>query len=156
MNISTRLGAGLAGVAATATIAVFAAPQAAATVNSITVSGSATYTINTQYDLTAKLGGAGIGLLVYWSDNGKDISGPKVPWPVGEAHFSWTPTTAGQHLITCSQGGSTKTLIVNVIDPSQPGGGTGGGDGTGDGGGTGSGSSALGGLLGALTGSAGS
>ncbi|WP_280358081.1 hypothetical protein [Nocardia otitidiscaviarum] len=117
--LSRRIGTGIAGFAAAATISVFAAPQASATVDSITVSGS-DHVIDTEYQLSAKLSGAGIGLLVYWSDNGADISGPKVPWPVGEAHLSWTPTTPGRHLITCSQGGSTKTIEVWVRDPSQP------------------------------------
>ncbi|PSK27669.1 hypothetical protein C6575_30730, partial [Nocardia seriolae] len=99
--------------------------------------------------------GAGIGLLVYWSDNGKSLTpAGKVPWPVGYSSIDWTPTTAGQHLLTASQGGNTKTIAVTVSDPSQPGGGTGAG-GTG-GGNTGSAGSALGGLLGGLTGSAGS
>ncbi|NNH74728.1 hypothetical protein HLB23_33595 [Nocardia uniformis] len=118
-TFSRRIGTGVAGFATVAAVAVFAAPNASATVDSITVSGS-NHVINTEYALTAKLSGAGIGLLVYWSDNGKDISGPKVPWPVGEAHLDWTPTTAGRHLITASQGGSTKTIEVMVKDPSNP------------------------------------
>ncbi|MFJ9369075.1 hypothetical protein ACIRRA_32270 [Nocardia sp. NPDC101769] len=150
-----RIGAGVAGLATTAAVAVLAAPQAAATVDSVAISGSAPYTINTGYTLTANLSGAGIGLLVYWSDNGTSLTpAGKVPWPIGYSSIDWKPTTAGQHMITASQGGNTKTIIVNVTDPSQPGGGTGGG--TGGGGGTGSAGSALGGLLGGLTGSAGS
>ncbi|MFE3228364.1 hypothetical protein [Nocardia sp. NPDC059228] len=148
-----RIGAGVAGLVTTAAVAVLAAPQAAATVDSVAISGSAPYTINTGYTLTANLSGAGIGLLVYWSDNGASLTpAGKVPWPIGYSSIDWKPTTAGQHMITASQGGNTKTIIVNVTDPSQPG----GGGGTGAGGGTGSAGSALGGLLGGLTGSAGS
>ncbi|MFE2995906.1 hypothetical protein ACFXG4_12935 [Nocardia sp. NPDC059246] len=150
-----RIAAGVAGLATTAAVAVLAAPQAAATVDSVAISGTAPYTINTSYTLTANLSGAGIGLLVYWSDNGASLTNGVgiVPWPVGYSHVDWKPTTAGQHMITASQGGNTKTVIVNVTDPSQPGG---GGGGAGGGGGTGSAGSALGGLLGGLTGSAGS
>ncbi|MTE16562.1 hypothetical protein [Nocardia aurantiaca] len=157
--MSYRIGAGVAGLATAAAVAVFAAPGANATVDSVSISGTAPYTINTSYTLTANLSGASIGLLVYWSDNGTNLTpAGKVPWPIGYSSIDWKPTTAGQHLLTASQGGNTKTIIVNVTDPSQPGGGTGGsggGGGTG-GGGTGSAGSALGGLLGGLTGSAGS
>lgn len=73
-SISRRIGVGVAGLAATAAVAVLAAPQAAATVDSVSISGSAPYTINTGYTLTANLSGAGIGLLVYWSDNGKSLT----------------------------------------------------------------------------------
>ncbi|MET9491751.1 hypothetical protein [Nocardia sp. NPDC006630] len=157
-SLSRRIGAGVAGGAIAAAVAVFAAPQAGATVDSVTVSGSDPYTINTQYTLTAALSGAGIGLLVYWTDNGNTLTpAGKVPWPVGSSTLNWTPTTAGQHLITASQGGNVKTIVVNVVDPAHPGGGTtpptGG---TGGSAGTGSASGLLGGLLGGLTGSAGS
>ncbi|WP_405486401.1 hypothetical protein [Nocardia sp. NBC_00511] len=163
-SISRRIGAGVAGLAGVAAVAVLAAPQASATVDSVAVSGSAPYTINTGYTLTANLSGAGIGLLVYWSDNGTSLTpAGKVPWPIGYSSIDWKPTTAGQHVLTASQGGNTKTIIVTVSDPSQPGGGggttPGGGGGTTPGGGTGgtgSASSALGGLLGGLSGSAGS
>lgn len=148
--LSRRLGAGVAGFAAAASIAVFAAPNAGAAVETLTVSGT-NHEINKEYTLSATVGGAGIGLLVYWSDNGKDISGAKVPMPVGHASFPWTPTTAGKHLLTCSQGGSTKTIEVNVIDPANPGPGT-----PGNGGSTGSADKLLGGLLGSMSGSAGS
>ncbi|MEV6100547.1 hypothetical protein [Nocardia sp. NPDC051981] len=153
-----RIGASVAGLATAAAVAVLAAPQAAATVDSVAISGSAPYTINTSYTLTANLSGVGVGLLVYWSDNGANITNGLgvVPSPVGYSHVDWKPTTAGQHMITASQGGNTKTIIVNVTDPSQPGGGGGTGGGTGGSGGTGSAGSALGGLLGGLTGSAGS
>ncbi|MEV0033144.1 hypothetical protein [Nocardia sp. NPDC050793] len=147
--VGRRIGTGLAGFAAAAAVAVFAAPQAHATVDSITVSG-ADHTIDTTYTLRAKLSGAGIGLLVYWSDNGDQITGPKVPWPVGESSVSWTPKTPGQHLITASQGGSTKTIVVQVTDPSDPGD---PGDPGNPGGGTGSaGTGSAGKLLGSLFG----
>ncbi|MEU0544075.1 hypothetical protein ABZ319_29830 [Nocardia sp. NPDC005978] len=153
--LSRRLGAGVASLAAAASIAVFAAPNAAATVDSITVSGS-NHEINKEYTLSAKLSGAGIGLLVYWSVDGEDLSGPKVPMPIGQSSYPWKPTKAGKHLITCSQGGSTKTIEVTVVDPSNPGPVDPGNPGTpgGENGGTGS-AGGLGGLLGGLTGSAG-
>ncbi|WP_054815946.1 hypothetical protein [Nocardia arizonensis] len=118
-TIIRRLEAGLTGVAAMAAATVLLAPSAHATVDSVTVSGT-THLINTEYTLTAQLSGASIGLLVYWSDNGENITGPKVPWPVGVSTINWTPTTKGQHIITAAQGGSTKTVIVNVVDPSEP------------------------------------
>ncbi|MFF2557818.1 hypothetical protein ACFVUS_42965 [Nocardia sp. NPDC058058] len=153
--MSRRLGSSVAGIATAAAIVVLAAPQASATVDAITVSGSDPHTINTEYTLTANLSGAGIGLLVYWTDNGNDLSGPKVPWPVGFSSITWKPTTPGQHLLTASQGGSTKTIAVNVTDPANPGT-PGGGNPSTPGGSSGSASKGLGGLLGGLTGSAGS
>ncbi|WP_067568663.1 hypothetical protein [Nocardia acidivorans] len=160
-SISRRLGAGVAGIATAAAVVVLAAPQASATVDSITITGGDPHTINTEYTLTANLSGAGIGLLVYWTDNGNDLSGPKVPWPVGYSSITWKPTTAGRHLLTCSQGGSTKTIAITVVDPAipgTPGGGTPGtpGGGSGGSGSSGSAGKALGGLLGGLSGSAGS
>ncbi|MEV0297982.1 hypothetical protein [Nocardia sp. NPDC050710] len=143
-----RIAAGLAGLTTVTAIAVLAAP-AHATVDSVTVSGS-NHTVNGTYTLKAHLSGASFGLLVYWSDNGQDISGPKVPWPVGESSISWTPATKGQHLITASQGGSTKTIVVTVTDPSDPGDPGGGDPGNpgNPGGGTGSAGKALRGLFG--------
>ncbi|MEV6767830.1 hypothetical protein AB0N05_04280 [Nocardia sp. NPDC051030] len=149
-SMSRRFGAGVAGVAAAATVAVFAAPNANATVDSITVS-SATVQINKEYTLSADLSGAGIGLLVYWTDNDERLTpAGKVPWPIGKSNLSWTPKTAGQHIIVASQGGSTKSLVLTVTDPANP-----GTPGTPGGGDTGSAGKGLGGLLGSLTGSAG-
>ncbi|MFC9998452.1 hypothetical protein [Nocardia sp. NPDC127526] len=145
----SRIGGGIAGLATAAAVAVFAAPQAHATVDAVSVSGSAPYKINTEYTLTADLSGAGIGLLVYWSDNGENLTpAGKVPWPVGKSSITWKPSTEGQHLITASQGGSTKTIAITVVDPSKP---TEPGN---PGGGGGSVDKMLGGLLGSRTGSA--
>ncbi|MEV0249211.1 hypothetical protein AB0H76_21610 [Nocardia sp. NPDC050712] len=119
MNSMRRFGAGLTGLAVASAVVVLAAPQAHAAVESIAVSGSG-HAINTTYTLKATVGGAGFGLLVYWTDNGEDLSGPKVPWPVGESSIDWTPKTKGRHIITCAQGGSTKSLVVDVIDPADP------------------------------------
>ncbi|UGT39268.1 hypothetical protein LTV02_24710 [Nocardia yamanashiensis] len=152
-TFSHRMGAAVTSVAAAAAVAVIAAPQAQATVDAVAISGAAPYKIDTEYTLTANLSGAGIGLLVYWTDNGEKLE-PKagqVPWPVGEASIKWKPATAGQHLITAAQGGSTKTITVNVVDPSVP-----GNPGTPGGGDSGSASKGLGSILGGLTGSAGS
>ncbi|WP_433668797.1 hypothetical protein ACQP06_32855 [Nocardia sp. CA-136227] len=114
-----HLGAGLAALAiATGAVAVLAtheAPEAHATVDSITISGS-NWTVGQTYTLSADLSGASFGLLVYWEDNGNPITSPasKVPWPPYHSSTDWTPTTAGQHNITLKQGSSTKSLIVNV------------------------------------------
>ncbi|MFI2559329.1 hypothetical protein [Nocardia farcinica] len=157
MSITTqrglgRIGSTVAGLTAATAIVVFAAPHANATVASVTVSG-ATHQLGQTYTLKAKLSGASIGLLVYWTDNGQDISGPKVPWPVGESSIEWTPTTPGQHLITASQGGSTKTVVVNVIDPNAPDPDPDPDPGTDPGSGSSAGSGGLGDLLGGLAGS---
>ncbi|WP_067700861.1 hypothetical protein [Nocardia jejuensis] len=153
-SISRRFGAGVAGLAAAASIAVLAAPQASATVDSVSIS-STTVLIGQEYTLTAKLSGAGIGLLVYWTDNDQRLTDVgKVPMPIGESTLKWTPSTAGQHIIVASQGGNTKSLIVKVVDPANPG--TPDPGTPGDGGGTGSAGKALGSLLGGSTGSAGS
>ncbi|MGN2635658.1 hypothetical protein ACTD5D_05570 [Nocardia takedensis] len=107
-----RVAVGLAGLTTAAAVAVLAGP-AHATVESVTVSG-ADHKINQTYTLRAEVGGASFGLLVYWSDNGEAIAPPKVPWPVGESSIDWTPKTAGQHVLTASQGGSTKSVVVTV------------------------------------------
>ncbi|MFE3053811.1 hypothetical protein [Nocardia sp. NPDC059239] len=114
------LGAGLAGLAiATGAVTVLTtheAPAAHASVDSVSISGS-NWTVGTSYTLSANLSGASIGLLVYWSDNGSSLTPVgKVPWPPGHASLDWTPSTPGQHIITCSQGSTTQTLIVNVGD----------------------------------------
>ena len=110
--------AGLTAFGAAAAVSVLMAPNAHAAVDSVTVSGT-NHAINTEYTLTAKLSGVSIGLLVYWTDNNEAITGAKVPWPIGESTITWTPTVKGQHVITASQGGSTKTVVVNVIDPAD-------------------------------------
>ncbi|WP_196054819.1 hypothetical protein [Nocardia aurantiaca] len=115
-----HLGIGLAGLAiATGAVTVLTtheAPAAHAAVDSVSISGS-NWTVGNTYTLSANLSGASIGLLVYWSDNGTSLTPVgKVPWPVGHASLDWTPKTPGQHVITCSQGSTTQTLIVNVSD----------------------------------------
>ncbi|RBO90723.1 hypothetical protein [Nocardia puris] len=148
-TLGRRVGVGVAGFATAAAVAVFAAPPAHATVDSITISGS-DHVIDTTYTLRAQLSGAGIGLLVYWTANGESIANPQVPWPVGESSVPWTPREAGQHLITAAQGGSTKTIVVNVTDPNDPGPGDPGDPDPGDPGspGTGSAGNLLRGLFG--------
>ncbi|MFE5283447.1 hypothetical protein ACFRAQ_00560 [Nocardia sp. NPDC056611] len=114
-----RLGAGLAGLAivtgGSLALATHQAPEAHATVDSITISGS-NWTVGQTYTLSADLSGASFGLLVYWEDNGNPITSPasKVPWPPYHSSTDWTPSSAGQHVITLSQGSSTKSLVVNV------------------------------------------
>ncbi|MTL10187.1 hypothetical protein GL307_00630 [Nocardia seriolae] len=115
-----HLGIGLAGLAiatgAVAVVTTHEAPAAHASVDSVTVSGS-NWTVGNTYTLHASLSGASFGLLVYWSDNGNSLTpAGKVPWPPYNASLDWKPTTAGQHIITASQGSSTNTLIVNVAD----------------------------------------
>ncbi|WP_196054820.1 hypothetical protein [Nocardia aurantiaca] len=118
--IGRGLGAGLAGLAIAAgaitVLTTHEAPAAHAAVDSVSISGS-NWTVGNTYTLSANLSGASIGLLVYWSDNGDSLTPVgKVPWPVGHASLDWTPKTPGQHIITCSQGSTTQTLIVNVGD----------------------------------------
>ncbi|MFE3800381.1 hypothetical protein [Nocardia tengchongensis] len=114
-----RLGAGLAGLAIVTggalAMQTHEAPEAHATVDSITISGS-NWTVGQTYTLSADLSGASFGLLVYWEDNGSPITSPasKVPWPPYHSSTDWTPSSAGQHVITLSQGSSTKSLVVNV------------------------------------------
>ncbi|MFD6350624.1 hypothetical protein [Nocardia tengchongensis] len=114
-----HLGAGLAVLAiatgAASVLATHQAPEAHATVDSITISGS-NWTVGQTYTLSADLSGASFGLLVYWEDNGNAITSPasKVPWPPYHSSTDWTPTTPGQHNITLKQGSSTKSLVVNV------------------------------------------
>ncbi|MEV6388497.1 hypothetical protein [Nocardia xishanensis] len=141
-------GAGLTALAATA-VTVLAAPSASAAVQSVSVEGS-DHKVGTTYTITAEVGGASGGLLVYFSDNGEFIGAPKVPWPPGSSTIEWKPSTPGQHIITVEQGGSTKSIVVEVSKASS--GGT-GSSGSSSLSGTGSAGKLLGGLLGGLLGS---
>lgn len=117
-----RLGIGIAGLvvaAGTATIVATPSTPARAAVDGVTISG-ADFTVGGTYTLHADLSGASVGLLVYWSDNGDGFSGPKVPWPPGEASIDWTPKAAGQHILTAAQGGSTKSIVVTVNTGGTP------------------------------------
>ncbi|WP_067815803.1 hypothetical protein [Nocardia inohanensis] len=117
---ASRIGIGIAGlaVAAGTALVVGNSPEAAATVDTISISSTELVAGQT-YSLHAALSGASVGLLVYWNDNGENLTpAGKVPWPPGEANFDWTPKTTGQHVITASQGGSTKSVVVFVTDGS--------------------------------------
>ncbi|MBL1075722.1 hypothetical protein JK358_15105 [Nocardia sp. 2] len=118
-----RIGAGIAGLAvAAATAAVVAtSPTAGAEVDAITITGATEYKVGSSYTLSASLSGASIGLLVYWSDNGESLTpAGKVPMPVGQASLAWIPRSAGQHILTVAQGGSTKSIVVTVTDDANP------------------------------------
>ncbi|WP_054815945.1 hypothetical protein [Nocardia arizonensis] len=123
MNRSRGSGLGLTVFAAATAVTVLAAPSASAAVDSVTVSGTG-YVVGSTYTIEAQLSGASAGLLVYFSDNGEFIGAPQVPWPPGHASISWKPSTAGQHIITVEQGGSTKTTVVDVTKPGQTGSGS--------------------------------
>ncbi|WP_067716667.1 hypothetical protein [Nocardia yamanashiensis] len=116
-----RIGVGIAGlaVAAGAALVVGNSPDAAATVDAISISSN-DLRVGQTYDLQATLSGASVGLLIYWADNGEALTDPaaQVPMPPGHSSASWTPKTAGQHVITATQGGNTKSLVVTVTDGS--------------------------------------
>ncbi|MBF6211365.1 hypothetical protein IU433_07405 [Nocardia puris] len=139
-------GAGLTAFAAVAAVTVLAAPAAHAAVTSVSVDGG-NHRVGQTYTITAKVGGASGGLLVYFSVNGEFIGAPKVPWPPGTATIEWTPSQPGEHIITVEQGGSTKSIMVDVGKASSGGSGSSGSAGTGSAG-TGSAGRLLGGLLG--------
>ncbi|MET8774384.1 hypothetical protein AB0H49_22990 [Nocardia sp. NPDC050713] len=148
-SIRRGAGVGLTAFAAATAVAVLTAPSAYAAVQSVSVDGS-NHKVGSTYTITADVGGASGGLLVYFSDNGEFIGGPKVPWPPGTATIEWKPSTPGEHIITVEQGGSTKSIMVEVSKASS--GGT-GSSGSASGSGTGSAGRLLGGLLGGLFGS---
>ncbi|MEV6100545.1 hypothetical protein [Nocardia sp. NPDC051981] len=114
-----RLGAGLAGLAVVTggalTLQFHEAPAAHATVDTITISDQ-NPVVGGTYTVSATVSGWEFGLLCYWQDNGVAITNPaaQVPWPVNHSSASWTPTTPGMHTITLKQGGSSKSLVVNV------------------------------------------
>ncbi|WP_067568687.1 hypothetical protein [Nocardia acidivorans] len=139
-SAARRAGVGITGFAAVAAAAILAAPTACAAVDTVTVEGS-NFQVDSTYTLSATLSGASAGLLVYFSDNGEFIGSPKVPWPVGHASISWTPSTKGQHIITVEQGGSTRSTVVNVADKPIGSGSSSSGSGFGPAGPLGSGSS---------------
>ncbi|WP_067700864.1 hypothetical protein [Nocardia jejuensis] len=135
-----RAGAGLTGFAALATAAVLTASSASASIDSISVDGS-NHTVGTEYTVSVTVSGAPAGLLVYFSDNGNAIAGPKVPLPPGHASIAWTPSDKGQHVITASQGSYTASTIVQVEDAPLGSGSSSSGSGFGPAGPLGSGSS---------------
>ncbi|MGW4247437.1 hypothetical protein [Nocardia sp. NPDC004722] len=176
------IGAGLAAVAVagTAAITMTTAP-ANATVDALS-SSSTTPVVGGTYTLSADLSGTDSSLPVVWADNGVNLNTPAetAPFPAGHSSVTWKPTTAGPHVITLTQGSSTKPLILTVADttvptptytpptpanPAQPtttapattqpnSGGTGsGGSGSGTGSATGSAGSLISGLLRGLLGS---
>ncbi|MBF6357505.1 hypothetical protein IU449_23640 [Nocardia higoensis] len=126
---------------AAAAATVLVAPSAHASVQSLAVEGS-THVVGGTYTLTAEVGGASGGLLVYFSDNGEFIGAPKVPWPPGSATIDWQPSTPGRHILTAEQGGSTQSIVVEVEEAASPDSGSGSGSG-----GSGTGSALLRGLL---------
>ncbi|MBF6182978.1 hypothetical protein [Nocardia otitidiscaviarum] len=137
---AARAGVGLTGFAAAAAVAVLTAPAACAAVETVTVEGS-TFRVGGEYTISATLGGASAGLLVYFSDNGEFIGAPKVPWPPGRSSITWKPETAGQHIITVEQGGSHRSVTVDVKQAPIGSGSSSTGSGFGPGGPLGSGSS---------------
>ncbi|MFI6868014.1 hypothetical protein [Nocardia sp. NPDC050406] len=137
---TARAGLGLTGFAAVAAVAVLAAPSAYAAVETVTVEGSG-FRVGSEYTISATLGGASVGLLVYFSDNGEFIGGPKVPWPPGHSSITWKPETAGQHIITVEQGGTHQSVVVDVKEAPLGSGSSSSGSGFGPGGPLGSGSS---------------
>ncbi|NNH74727.1 hypothetical protein HLB23_33590 [Nocardia uniformis] len=139
-NTARRAGVGITGFAAMAAAVVLTAPSAFAAVESVSVDGS-DYRVGGEYTISATLGGASVGLLVYFSDNGEFIGAPKVPWPPGKSSITWKPETTGQHILTVEQGGTHKSVVVNVKDAPLGSGSSSSGSGFGPGGPLGSGSS---------------
>lgn len=137
---TARAGVGITGFAALAAVAVLTAPSALATVETVSVDGSE-HRVGSEYTISATLGGASVGLLVYFSDNGEFIGSPKVPWPPGHSSITWKPESAGQHIITVEQGGTHKSVVVQVKDAPLGSGSSSSGSGFGPGGPLGSGSS---------------
>ncbi|BAD60036.1 Ig-like domain repeat protein [Nocardia farcinica] len=135
----TRTARTAAALFAAAAATVLVAPSAHASVQSLAVEGS-THVVGGTYTLTAQVGGASGGLLVYFSDNGEFIGAPTVPWPPGSATIDWQPSTPGRHILTAEQGGSTQSIVVAVEEAASPGSGSGSG-------GSGTGSALLRGLL---------
>ncbi|WP_194816144.1 hypothetical protein [Nocardia sp. XZ_19_385] len=108
-----RTGAGLTAFAAAAAVTVLAAPSAYAAPTAVSVSDDK-LVVGEKYTISTQLGGASVGLLVYFSDNGEFIGAPKVPWPPGHSSIEWKPSTAGQHILTVEQGGHTQSIVVEV------------------------------------------
>ncbi|MEV0249212.1 hypothetical protein AB0H76_21615 [Nocardia sp. NPDC050712] len=108
-----RAGTGLTAFAAAAAVTALAAPSAYAAPTAVSVSDSK-LVVGEKYTISADLGGASAGLLVYFSDNGEFIGAPKVPWPPGHSSIEWQPGSAGQHVLTVEQGGHTRSIVVEV------------------------------------------
>ncbi|MVU83617.1 hypothetical protein GPX89_41060 [Nocardia sp. ET3-3] len=110
-----RIGSGITGFAALVAAAGLAAPSASATVDSVGIDPG-NLVVDKAYTVSATLGGASIGQLVYFSDNGVQIGPPKIQSPPGHASISWRPMTTGQHVLTVSQGSENRSIVVQVSD----------------------------------------
>lgn len=114
---SRRIGWGITGLsAATAVVAI--APTASADVQRLSIHpADQTIVAGTSYQLYASTGWGSHWITFY--DNGQCVGGTRTTFSSETeldpyAYVSWTPSTAGTHVITADDGTAAKTLSVTV------------------------------------------
>ncbi|MGN2641656.1 hypothetical protein ACWEKT_18420 [Nocardia takedensis] len=116
MSTPSRLAAGLAVAAAATCAAVFAAPQAGATVQDLTVDGRVLQA-GCVYQITAKVNH---WFEVWFYDNALIIPGSPVSPVNGVATIQWKPGGSGTHTLAALQGLAFEKK-VNVAEPTLTG-----------------------------------
>ncbi|WP_054812799.1 hypothetical protein [Nocardia arizonensis] len=113
-----RAGTGLTALGAVAAVAVLTAPQAAAWVGDVTVSGTG-HKVGCSYTVTARVE---IDRLteVKFTDNGVAIPGSPVKPSLtsDKVSLQWTPATSGNHKIEARQLLITDSITVVVAENS--------------------------------------
>ncbi|MEV0466459.1 hypothetical protein AB0I30_32660 [Nocardia tengchongensis] len=119
-----RIGWGIAGLAASLAAVTTSTPTAAADVQRFWVATAENhYYAGADYQLYAATAqGAGARWVIF-SDNGTCIGGAltnTVPGYIPMVGLTWTPTTAGRHVLTADDGQTTKSITADV-QPTQAG-----------------------------------
>ncbi|WP_200172488.1 hypothetical protein [Tomitella cavernea] len=113
------LQVGVTALGVTATALVLAAPNASAHVQSLSIDsgmgfgslGAGPYGTGCSYQATAQ---AEHGNEVYFYDNGTYIGSALAPGSLGPVTITWTPTTAGTHVLVADDGFQSATQTVEV------------------------------------------
>lgn len=111
-------------MAAGATVALTAAPASAAEVVDLVIGFSnGTLYVGGTYALTATATGGALGSVsmlpfvpggVVFEDNGACVGTAK-PSYASSASVNWTPSVVGEHTLTATYEGSSKTIVVTVV-----------------------------------------
>ncbi|WP_182359789.1 hypothetical protein [Tomitella gaofuii] len=118
-RVRRGLQAGVTALGVTATALVLTAPNASAHVQSLSVApgmgfgslGAGPYGTGCAYDVTAQ---AEHGNEVDFFDNGVYIGSAWAPGSLGPVTISWTPASAGTHVLVADDGFQSATQTVEV------------------------------------------
>ncbi|UGT42889.1 hypothetical protein LTV02_05675 [Nocardia yamanashiensis] len=123
-NLNRRIAWGAGVVAGLAAVGLTAPPASADVINIAVSKKNGEPTVGGTFQLLSQTEGTGTGFdtgssflkaPVVFTDNGACI-GKARPAMInnGLAHVEWTPTTAGQHTLTATHGGNSKSITVTV------------------------------------------